>query len=130
MLSEFITYCKRVWRSNDPLEILQGVVSDGGIVVGDEEIDITHLITWVCGNSKRSGMERTASCNIIAQPHVFTTENPVAIPPVSMHNTSITISKFEIAETTFEDGDIVLVLKTQKPVTYILLGKLWSATTQ
>jgi hypothetical protein len=121
----FTKFVENVLDANDPLEIIVAMYADKKFFVkgtDGKSIDITPMITYQSGNVNRRTNPRDGNCNIKVVSKM--TEIPNFEPVEDYHDGVIEIEKLKFTSELLSTGDKVLIIKTQKPVQYIVLGKI------
>jgi hypothetical protein len=114
-----------VLDANDPLEVIVATYENNNYFVrapDGSKVDITDQVTYQLGAVSRRVNPREGTCNIMVQQTVA--PNQLQDPNVDYHDGNVIVESIQLTAQHFSNGDQVLILKTQKPVTYILLGKI------
>jgi hypothetical protein len=127
----FTKFVQNVLDANDPLEIIVAMYANKKFFVkgiDGKSIDISPMITYQSGNMNRRTNPRDGSCNIKVVSKL--SEIPDFEPVEDYHDGYIEVTKLNFTSELLNNGDKVLIIKTQKPVQYIVLGKIGRSLSQ
>jgi hypothetical protein len=121
----FQKFVQNVLDANDPLEIIVAEYIDGNYYVkgpNNRNVDISPMIEYNIGTLSRYKNDRRGKCNILVKSLLV--ERPNSDPIEDFHTGEIIVTTIRKTADMLFNGDRVLILKTQKPVHYIMLGKI------